>query len=249
MNHSSSRAQVAVAMFEGFALEVVLTTANSAAQAWYGYDQGIIAGILVSDQFLHTFPMINKAVIEGTFTSIFSVCLPASSLTDRSSNDCQLGNLIGCLLAALFGDKLGRKNTLRVGAAISAVGAILQFSATSFAHHRDELPGLHRDDAADGRGAFLIIAIDGPAASGKGTLGKRLAAHYGLRHLDTGLIYRAVAKALLDAGHPLDDRVRAVAAAQGARPGAFRRAGAERPCRRRGAPRSSRRSRRCARRC
>ena len=41
----------------------------------------------------------------------------------------------------------------------------------------------------------MIIAIDGPAASGKGTLGKRLAAHYGLRHLDTGLLYRAVAQA------------------------------------------------------
>ena len=46
----------------------------------------------------------------------------------------------------------------------------------------------------------MIIAIDGPAASGKGTLGKRLARHYGYRHLDTGVIYRAVAKALLDAG-------------------------------------------------
>ena len=46
----------------------------------------------------------------------------------------------------------------------------------------------------------MIIAIDGPAASGKGTLGKRLAHHYGYRHLDTGVIYRAVAKALLDAG-------------------------------------------------
>ena len=46
----------------------------------------------------------------------------------------------------------------------------------------------------------MIIAIDGPAASGKGTLGKRLAKHYGYRHLDTGVIYRAVAKALLDAG-------------------------------------------------
>ena len=44
----------------------------------------------------------------------------------------------------------------------------------------------------------MIIAIDGPAASGKGTLGKRLATHYGLRHLDTGLIYRGVAKAVLD---------------------------------------------------
>jgi CMP/dCMP kinase len=60
----------------------------------------------------------------------------------------------------------------------------------------------------------MIIAIDGPAASGKGTLGKRLAAHYGLRHLDTGLIYRAVAKALIDAGHALDDLDRAVAAAR-----------------------------------
>ena len=55
----------------------------------------------------------------------------------------------------------------------------------------------------------MIIAIDGPAASGKGTLGKRLAAHYGLRHLDTGLLYRAVAKALVDGGHRLDDTARA----------------------------------------
>ncbi|MGP0094303.1 MAG: (d)CMP kinase [Xanthobacteraceae bacterium] len=59
----------------------------------------------------------------------------------------------------------------------------------------------------------MIIAIDGPAASGKGTLAKRLAQLYGLRHLDTGLIYRAVAKALLDAGAKLDDPQRALAAA------------------------------------
>jgi hypothetical protein len=59
----------------------------------------------------------------------------------------------------------------------------------------------------------MIIAIDGPAASGKGTLGKRLAAHFGLRHLDTGLLYRAVAKALLDQGDALDDEARAAAAA------------------------------------
>jgi len=67
----------------------------------------------------------------------------------------------------------------------------------------------------------MIIAIDGPAASGKGTLGKRLAARYGLRHLDTGLIYRAVAKALVDAGDGLDDVARAVAAAQALDPGGF----------------------------
>jgi cytidylate kinase len=59
----------------------------------------------------------------------------------------------------------------------------------------------------------MIIAIDGPAASGKGTLAKRLAQHYGLRHLDTGVIYRAVAKALLDAGVELTDEARAAAAA------------------------------------
>jgi cytidylate kinase len=67
----------------------------------------------------------------------------------------------------------------------------------------------------------MIIAIDGPAASGKGTLGKRLAAHFGLRHLDTGLIYRAVAKALLDAGRPLDDRTHAIAAAKALDPARF----------------------------
>jgi CMP/dCMP kinase len=67
----------------------------------------------------------------------------------------------------------------------------------------------------------VIIAIDGPAASGKGTLGKRLAAHFGLRHLDTGLLYRAVAKALLDEGAPLDDRARASAAARTLDPDRF----------------------------
>jgi len=67
----------------------------------------------------------------------------------------------------------------------------------------------------------MIIAIDGPAASGKGTLGKRLAAHFGLRHLDTGLIYRAVAKALIDGGHALDDKTQAVAAAHALDPASF----------------------------
>ena len=56
---------------------------------------------------------------------------------------------------------------------------------------------------------MTIIAIDGPAASGKGTLGRRLADHYRLRHLDTGLIYRAVAKALLDGGYSPSDRAQA----------------------------------------
>lgn len=60
----------------------------------------------------------------------------------------------------------------------------------------------------------MIIAIDGPAASGKGTLARRLAAHYGLRHLDTGLTFRAVAAALLARGLPLGDEEVAVATAR-----------------------------------
>ena len=67
----------------------------------------------------------------------------------------------------------------------------------------------------------MIIAIDGPAASGKGTLAKKLAAHYGLRHLDTGLIYRAVAKAMLEGGHRLDDVEEAVAVANALDPSKF----------------------------
>src|SRR3954469_13869370 len=67
----------------------------------------------------------------------------------------------------------------------------------------------------------MIIAIDGPAASGKGTLGRRLAAHYGLRHLDTGLIYRAVAKAMLEGAHQLDDVEQAVRAANALVPATF----------------------------
>jgi CMP/dCMP kinase len=58
-----------------------------------------------------------------------------------------------------------------------------------------------------------VVAIDGPAASGKGTLARRLARHFGLRHLDTGLTYRAVADRLLAEGADLDDEDAAVATA------------------------------------
>jgi CMP/dCMP kinase len=67
----------------------------------------------------------------------------------------------------------------------------------------------------------MIIAIDGPAASGKGTLAKRLAAHYGYRHLDTGVIYRAVALALTTRGLDLQDQAAAVRAAQELDPETF----------------------------
>lgn len=60
----------------------------------------------------------------------------------------------------------------------------------------------------------LLIAIDGPAASGKGTLARRLADYYHLPHLDTGLTYRAVAAHMLARGWPLEDEGRAVEAAR-----------------------------------
>jgi len=60
----------------------------------------------------------------------------------------------------------------------------------------------------------MIIAIDGPAASGKGTLGKRIAAHYGLAHLDTGKLYRAVARDTLAKGGDPSDAEAALAAAK-----------------------------------
>jgi len=59
----------------------------------------------------------------------------------------------------------------------------------------------------------LVIAIDGPTASGKGTIARRLAAIYGLPYLDTGSLYRAVALARLGAGGSLDDEMAAEQAA------------------------------------
>lgn len=59
----------------------------------------------------------------------------------------------------------------------------------------------------------MIVAIDGPAASGKGTIGALLARHLNYRFLDTGLLYRGVAAALLDAGGALDREGDAVAGA------------------------------------
>jgi cytidylate kinase len=59
----------------------------------------------------------------------------------------------------------------------------------------------------------MIIAVDGPAASGKGTLARRLAGHFGLAHLETGLLYRATAlRALASGGDPADPAIAAAAA-------------------------------------
>jgi len=63
----------------------------------------------------------------------------------------------------------------------------------------------------------FVIAVDGPAASGKGTLARKLAMYFDLPHLDTGLLYRAVGQRLIEARHqgsPDSDRLIAIHAAQ-----------------------------------
>jgi cytidylate kinase len=60
----------------------------------------------------------------------------------------------------------------------------------------------------------FVVAIDGPAASGKGTLARRLAARFGLAYLDTGKLYRATARRVLEAGADPADPTAAVAAAR-----------------------------------
>jgi cytidylate kinase len=66
--------------------------------------------------------------------------------------------------------------------------------------------------------AGWIIAIDGPAAAGKGTLARRLASHLGLPYLDTGLLYRAVGRRVLDLGLSPSDAAAAERAARALRP-------------------------------
>jgi cytidylate kinase len=68
----------------------------------------------------------------------------------------------------------------------------------------------------------MIIAVDGPAAAGKGTLARALAAHFDFHFLDTGLLYRMVGLAVLVNGHDPDDTEAAIAAANGLDPKAWR---------------------------
>ncbi len=67
----------------------------------------------------------------------------------------------------------------------------------------------------------MIIAVDGPAAAGKGTIARALARHFGYHFLDTGLLYRMVGLAVLRAGGDPNDRAAAISAAQDLNPGGF----------------------------
>ena len=65
--------------------------------------------------------------------------------------------------------------------------------------------------------AFVVVAVDGPSAAGKGTLARRIARHFGFAYLDTGLLYRCVAAKLLRAGRADTDEAAAVEAARSVR--------------------------------
>lgn len=66
----------------------------------------------------------------------------------------------------------------------------------------------------------MIVAVDGPAAAGKGTIARAVAKHFGYHFLDTGLLYRMVGKAVLDQGRDPQDRGAAIAAARRLKPDA-----------------------------
>jgi CMP/dCMP kinase len=69
---------------------------------------------------------------------------------------------------------------------------------------------VNRVDSCSAKALDMIIAVDGPAASGKGTIARALAAHFGLPHLDTGLLYRAVGVASARAGGDPDSEADAL---------------------------------------
>jgi CMP/dCMP kinase len=71
---------------------------------------------------------------------------------------------------------------------------------------------VNRFDSRASKAARMIIAVDGPAASGKGTIARALAAHFALPHLDTGLLYRAVGVATARAGGDPDSEADALSA-------------------------------------
>lgn len=93
--------------------------------------------MIISQDFIKVFPETKDPDIQGITVSCFSVSSISrnrihSPLAPVLTDAHKLGNLLGCLLAATFGDRLGRKNTLRYGGVVSAIGAVLQFTAYSF---------------------------------------------------------------------------------------------------------------------
>ncbi|CDK24810.1 unnamed protein product [Kuraishia capsulata CBS 1993] len=89
-----------------------LTAMNGLTMGWFGYDQGVFSGVLISADFISHFPKVKDSNISGITSSCFS-----------------LGAFLGAITAFSFGEKIGRKKTILCGSILNAIGAILQISA------------------------------------------------------------------------------------------------------------------------
>ncbi|KAK4237951.1 general substrate transporter [Achaetomium macrosporum] len=93
-------------------LVAAITVVNAVSMSWFGYDQGVFSGVLISSDFKYWFPETKQANISGITSSCFS-----------------LGAFCGAIFAFTLGDKLGRKKSIALGLVANAVGAILQIVA------------------------------------------------------------------------------------------------------------------------
>ncbi|KAK2776617.1 hypothetical protein FQN53_002560 [Emmonsiellopsis sp. PD_33] len=96
----------------GFWLLFYITLGNAATMCWFGYDQGVFSGVLISEDFLKHFPDVRRANVNGITSSCFSV-----------------GAFLGCMFACAFGDHFGRRRSNFIGLACNSVGAVLQITS------------------------------------------------------------------------------------------------------------------------
>ncbi|PKS09830.1 hypothetical protein jhhlp_004453 [Lomentospora prolificans] len=101
--------------FRGTTLIVLITLVNATSMSWFGYDQGVFSGVLISKDFKKWFPETNKANISGITSSCFA-----------------LGAFFGAIFAFTLGDKLGRRKTIAVGLSTNFIGAVLQIVSWHF---------------------------------------------------------------------------------------------------------------------
>ncbi|KAF7562448.1 hypothetical protein G7046_g1674 [Stylonectria norvegica] len=99
----------------GWPLITAITVVNACSMAWFGYDQGVFSGVLISADFKKHFPQTSNPNISGITSSCFS-----------------LGAFFGAITAFAAGDKLGRKKTIIIGLIFNVVGAILQIVSFQF---------------------------------------------------------------------------------------------------------------------
>ena len=91
----------------------LLTLANGLTMGWFGYDQGVFSGVLISEDFLNHFPKIkNNHNVSGITSSCFS-----------------LGAFCGAIFAFTFGEKIGRRKTILLGSLFNVIGAVLQIAS------------------------------------------------------------------------------------------------------------------------